>query len=80
MNKSGIISELKRGLSLVIPFFESEPAFLQKSYAPGKWNVKQILAHLTTTYADQEVTVLAPVVRGRKGFHKEVLAKPRRPV
>ena len=49
MNKTGIISELKRGLSLVIPFFESEPAFLQKSYAPGKWNVKQILAHLTDT-------------------------------
>ena len=36
---------------------------------------EQILAHLTTTYADQEVTVLAPVVRGRKGFHKEVFAQ-----
>jgi excinuclease ABC subunit A len=36
---------------------------------------EQILAHLSTTYADQEVTVLAPVVRGRKGFHKEVFAQ-----
>ena len=35
---------------------------------------EQILAHLSTTYADQEVTVLAPIVRGRKGFHKEVFA------
>jgi excinuclease ABC subunit A len=35
---------------------------------------EQILAHLSTTYADQEVTLLAPVVRGRKGFHKEVFA------
>jgi excinuclease ABC subunit A len=36
---------------------------------------EQILAHLSTTYADQEVTVLAPIVRGRKGFHKEVFAQ-----
>ncbi|MBM3226124.1 MAG: ATP-binding cassette domain-containing protein, partial [Candidatus Tectomicrobia bacterium] len=36
---------------------------------------EQILAHLHTTYADQEVTLLAPMVRGRKGFHKEVLAQ-----
>ena len=36
---------------------------------------EQILAHLTTTYAGAEVTLLAPVVHGRKGFHKEVLAQ-----
>jgi excinuclease ABC subunit A len=36
---------------------------------------EQILAHLSATYADQEVTVLAPVVRGRKGFHKEVFTQ-----
>jgi uncharacterized damage-inducible protein DinB len=47
MNKAGIISELKRALALTIPFFEAEPAFHQKTYAPGKWNVRQILAHLT---------------------------------
>lgn len=47
MNKAGIISELKRALTLTIPFFEAEPAFLQKSYAPGKWTARQILAHLT---------------------------------
>ncbi|MGQ4810067.1 UvrABC system protein A [Candidatus Entotheonellaceae bacterium PAL068K] len=35
---------------------------------------EQILAHLMTTYQGQQVTFLAPVVRGRKGFHKDVLA------
>lgn len=49
VNKATIMSELKRALTLTIPFFESEPAFLQRSYAPGKWNVRQILAHLTDT-------------------------------
>jgi hypothetical protein len=49
MNKATILSELKRSLTLTIPFFEAEPAFLLKSYAPGKWNVRQILAHLTDT-------------------------------
>jgi excinuclease ABC subunit A len=38
-------------------------------------SAEQILAHLSTAYADQEITVLAPMVRGRKGFHKEVLAQ-----
>ena len=38
-------------------------------------SAEQILAHLSTTYAEQEITVLAPMVRGRKGFHKEVLAQ-----
>jgi hypothetical protein len=47
VNKATIISELKRALTLTIPFFEAEPAFLQKSYAPGKWTARQILAHLT---------------------------------
>ena len=47
MNKATIISELKRALTLTIPFFEAEPAFLQKSYGPGKWNARQILSHLT---------------------------------
>jgi hypothetical protein len=49
MNKATIISELKRSFTLTLPFFEAEPAFLQKSYAPGKWTARQILAHLTDT-------------------------------
>ena len=49
MNKATIISELKRALTLTIPFFEAEPAFLQKSYGPGKWSARQILAHLADT-------------------------------
>ncbi|MEE8304621.1 MAG: excinuclease ABC subunit UvrA, partial [Candidatus Tectomicrobia bacterium] len=35
---------------------------------------EQILAHLMTTYQGQQVTFLAPAVRGRKGFHKEVFS------
>src|SRR6185503_5350569 len=49
MNKATIISELKRALTLTIPFFEAEPAFLQKSYGPGKWTARQILSHLADT-------------------------------
>ena len=49
MNKATVISELKRALTLTIPFFEAEPAFLQKSYGPGKWTARQILSHLTDT-------------------------------
>ena len=49
MNKATVINELRRTLTLSIPFFESEPAFLARTYAPGKWTVRQILAHLTDT-------------------------------
>jgi hypothetical protein len=47
MNKATVISELKRALTLTIPFFEAEPAFQVKSYAPGKWTARQILCHIT---------------------------------
>jgi excinuclease ABC subunit A len=36
---------------------------------------EQILAHLLGTYDGQHVTFLAPIIRGRKGFHKEVFAQ-----
>jgi excinuclease ABC subunit A len=36
---------------------------------------EQIMGHLLCTYQGQEVTFLAPAVRGRKGFHKEVFAQ-----
>ena len=47
MNKATIISELKRALTLTIPFFEAAPEYLKKSYGPGKWTARQILSHLT---------------------------------
>jgi len=49
MNKASLASELKRSLTVMLPFFEAEPAFLAKSYAPGKWTARQICAHLTDT-------------------------------
>jgi excinuclease ABC subunit A len=36
---------------------------------------EQILAHLMNQYDGQEVTFLAPAIRGRKGFHKEVFTQ-----
>lgn len=38
-------------------------------------SAEQICAHLMATYAGHEATLLAPMIRGRKGFHKEVLAQ-----
>jgi excinuclease ABC subunit A len=38
----------------------------------------QILDHIRRDFHGQEVSILAPVVRGRKGFHKEVLAGARK--
>lgn len=34
----------------------------------------QILNRLSRTHKGHEVTVLSPIVRGRKGFHKEIIA------
>jgi excinuclease ABC subunit A len=36
---------------------------------------EQILGHLLSTYQGQEVTFLAPAIRGRKGFHKDVFTQ-----
>ncbi len=38
----------------------------------------QILARIQTDFHDQETTFFAPVVRGRKGFHKDILAGARK--
>jgi excinuclease ABC subunit A len=38
----------------------------------------QILDHIRESFHGQQVTFLAPVVRGRKGFHKDVLAGARK--
>jgi len=46
MHKVTILSELRRGMDLTHPFFGSDPALLRRSYAPGKWTMHEILAHL----------------------------------
>ena len=38
----------------------------------------QILARIQADFHDQETTFFAPVVRGRKGFHKDILAGARK--
>ena len=46
MNKVTVIQDLQRTLQVTLPFFELEPPLLARSYAPGKWTARQILAHL----------------------------------
>lgn len=46
MNKGNVMSELRRGLDLTLPFFTWEPGMLAKSYGPGKWTAQQVLGHL----------------------------------
>ncbi len=46
MNKAGVISELRRTLDLLLPCFDWEAAVMARTYAPGKWTARQILAHL----------------------------------
>ena len=46
MNKANVIRDLQRSMDLTIPFFDRDLAFLRQTYAPGKWNVGRILAHL----------------------------------
>lgn len=47
MTKPTVMSELRRALDLTIPFFESPQEQMGRSYAPGKWTTRLILAHLT---------------------------------
>ena len=59
-----LISELIRTKEITLQYFELNDADLQKTYDPGKWNVKQILHHI----ADAEIV-----------FHtrlKRVIANP----
>jgi excinuclease ABC subunit A len=39
---------------------------------------RQILQRIKKEFAGQTITLLAPVIRGRKGYHKEVLAAARK--
>ena len=41
-------------------------------------SAQQMLAHLRREFRGERVTLLAPVIRGRKGYHKEVLAGARK--
>ncbi len=44
-----IIEELENTKSLTLPHFELSDEDLNKSYAPGKWSIRQILHHLADT-------------------------------
>ncbi len=38
----------------------------------------QILDRISRTHRGKEITILSPIIRGRKGFHKEILASAKR--
>lgn len=41
-------------------------------------SAEQILGHVTATYAGDDVTFVAPIIRGRKGYHKEIFTQAER--
>lgn len=47
MNKTELIESLKSTMAETISFFDLTENDLAKSYGSGKWNIKQILHHLT---------------------------------
>lgn len=49
MNKTEILKLLLETKEHTIPFFELSEQDLSKTYGVGKWNVRQILHHLTDT-------------------------------
>jgi uncharacterized damage-inducible protein DinB len=55
MNKAAVIRDLKRSLELIIPFFDLGLEGLRRSYAPGKWSIRELLCHLV----DSETVFLA---------------------
>lgn len=52
------------------------------SYASGKKMVRyseaQVLDHILSTYQDQKIVLLAPVIRGRKGHYREIFEQARK--
>jgi hypothetical protein len=41
-----LITALQQSREQVAKFFRAEPALMQRSYAPGKWTLRQFLLHL----------------------------------
>ena len=61
-----IIDQLKESLEKTLPYFDLPVEQLNKSYGPGKWNIKQILHH----QADAD-TILYERIR-------RIIAEPRK--
>lgn len=43
---SAVIADLERSRDATLPLFGADPAALARSYAPGKWTMRQVLVHL----------------------------------
>lgn len=52
------------------------------SYVTGKKMVRyseaQVIDHILTTYAEEKIALLAPIVRGRKGHYREIFEQARK--
>ncbi len=60
LNKMEVLNQLKITKEQTCSYFELEEESLQKSYAPGKWNVKELLHHLV----DAETVLYERIRRG----------------
>ncbi|MEL6945698.1 MAG: DinB family protein [Bacteroidota bacterium] len=72
-----IVSELQRMLEVTLPYFDLSEENLAKSYAPGKWTIRQLLHHIT----DAELVLRERICRGLAnpgqvvyGFHQDAWA------
>ncbi|MEM6699685.1 MAG: DinB family protein [Bacteroidota bacterium] len=71
---SNIINDLQITLDTTLPYFELSEEDLAKSYAPGKWNIRELLHHIT----DAELVLRERICRGLAhpkqvvyGFHQD---------
>lgn len=71
---SNIINDLQRTLDATLLYFDLSEADLAKSYAPGKWTIRQLLHHIT----DAEMVLRERICRGLAhpkqvvyGFHQD---------
>jgi len=71
---NNITVDLNRTLEATLPYFDLSEIDLSKSYAPDKWNIRQLLHHIT----DAEMVLRERICRGLAhpgqvvyGFHQD---------
>jgi len=60
MERKQLIEALRKSGPQVVAYFEADADLLEKTYAPGKWTVRDLLVHLT----DAEFMYLGRVCTG----------------
>jgi hypothetical protein len=70
MPRDAAIQSLIATLHQTLPLFDQPDAALERSYAPGKWNLRQILVHLS----DAETVLLDRLRRIASEEHPPLIA------